>query len=155
MQELQEERERQEREKRQREEQERKREEKEQWLKEIADLGIVPPSQYGKKFKPATENSLDHERLRRYREQVSREKAEELLRHKDIRAYLCPSLQTVSGDIFTVANTVAQVLAPLTIAGALSIPLVPILFASMGILIVRIGIANICVDYDKRELGQK
>lgn len=81
--------------------------------------------------------------------------AEKTVTRKDIRVYLCPALQTVSGDMFTIANTVAQVLAPLVVAGVLSIPLAPILFASIALFITRIGIVNLCVDYNKANEERK
>jgi len=99
------------------------------------------------------EAARQNEKLEKDRQQIKR--AKELLTRQDIRAYLCPALQTVSGDVFTIANTITQVLAPLAIAGALSIPLEPVLFASIALVISRVGIASICADYKKEDKEKK
>ncbi len=92
----------------------------------------------------------EYEQLRKEREMLSEKKARQLLDRKDIRAYLCPALQTVSNDVFTIGNTISQVIVPLVIAQTLSVPLVPILIASMAMWTMRLGISTICVDYNNK-----
>lgn len=94
-----------------------------------------------KKMRDEDLSSLEQRRL-----QAAQRKAKELLARRDILEYLCPTLKVGADDAFTMSNTIAQILVPLAIAGSLSIPLVPTLFASMALLISRIGIANLCKE---------
>lgn len=116
-------------------------------------LLILDPSYHAMLIKQSNPKEGEQEReaqkldkAKKQRLQISEKKAKELLSQKDVLSRLCPVLQTGSGDVFTIANTVAQVLVPLVIAGVLSIPLTPILFASIALLITRMGISVLCAD---------
>jgi hypothetical protein len=75
--------------------------------------------------------------------------AAEIVSRKDMRQHLCPALQSVSNDAFDIAKVSTPVLASLSLAGVLTIPLNPVLFAVIALLIARMGIASFCVDYKK------
>ena len=129
------------------------RHEQEQWLKELLQLGFDREAWQEKQKQGADEQQIklaEYEQLRKEREMLSEKKARQLLDRKDIRAYLCPALQTVSNDVFTIGNTISQVIVPLVIAQTLSVPLVPILIASMAMWTMRLGISTICVDYNNK-----
>lgn len=87
--------------------------------------------------------------LRNDRDQLSQVKSEELVKRPDIRALLCPALQTVSDDTFEIAKIATPILVGLVIAGTLTIPLIPTLFASIALTISRLGIASLCADLNK------
>lgn len=97
----------------------------------------------------------EQEQLKKQRVIISQQKAEKLIKRKDVRDYLCPALQTLSGDTSTFGNTATQVLLAAVMAGQLSIPLVPVLFASIALVVSRMGIATLCADYDKKKADQK
>lgn len=129
------------------------RHEQEQWLKELLQLGFDREAWQEKQKQNTEERQIElaeYEQLRQERVKLSEEKARQLLDRKDIKAYLCPALQTVSNDVFTVGNTISQVIVPLVIAQTLSVPLVPILIASMAMWTMRLGISTLCVDYNNK-----
>ncbi|MDJ0901575.1 MAG: hypothetical protein QNJ55_22485 [Xenococcus sp. MO_188.B8] len=129
------------------------RHEQEQWLKELLQLGFDREAWQEKQKQNTEERQIElaeYEQLRRERAKLSEEKAKQLLNRKDIIAYLCPALQTVSNDVFAIGNTISQVIVPLVIAQTLSVPLVPILIASMAMLIMRLGISTLCANYNSK-----
>lgn len=83
------------------------------------------------------------------RDQLSRVKSEELVKRPDIRALLCPALQTASDDAFEIAKIATPILVGLVLAGTLTIPLIPTLFASIALTISRLGIASLCADLNE------
>lgn len=64
-----------------------------------------------------------------------------------LRAYLCPSLQSLSSDAFEIARVITPLLASLKLSGKIPIDLDPWLFAGIAILIARTGIAAFCADH--------
>lgn len=76
--------------------------------------------------------------------------AKKLTKWEDIKSNLCLSLQSVSDDIFDVTNTTVSVLAPLSIAGTLAIPLQPMLWGWVILIISRVGIKNFCRGCDQK-----
>lgn len=83
------------------------------------------------------------------------QKAKEIIARKDIRDYLCPALQTVSNDAFDISKVITPILVGLVVAGTISIPLVPVLVASMAFVIARMGISTICKDYKKESADKE
>jgi hypothetical protein len=77
--------------------------------------------------------------------------ARRLINWKDIKSNLCPSLQCISDDVFDVTNTAISILAPLSIAGTLAVPLQPMLWGWIILIISRVGIKNFCRGYDDNE----
>ncbi|MEO0987967.1 MAG: hypothetical protein AAFY20_20865 [Cyanobacteria bacterium J06639_14] len=78
----------------------------------------------------------------------SEQAAKRLIQWDDIRNNLCPSLQGLSDDVFDVTNTAISILAPLSIAGTLAIPLQPMLWGWIALIISRVGIRNFCRNFD-------
>jgi len=74
-------------------------------------------------------------------------------RHRDLRGlrhYLCPALQSASGDAFQIARVITPLLAGLQVSGKVPIDLDPWLFAGVSLLIARMGVASFCAgDEDK------
>jgi hypothetical protein len=68
-----------------------------------------------------------------------------------LRRYLCPALESVSGDAFEVARIITPLLAGLRVAGKLPIDLDPWLFAGVSLLIARMGVAAFCADEEGDE----
>lgn len=118
---------------------------------------MKPPSVEVQRMSLIAQPSREHRSTRSMlsEELTTEQQAREILERRDIRALLCPALETGSGDAFAIANTLTQVLGPLVLAGALSVPLIPVLFASMAFLLSRMGIATWCVDYRKKNENKK
>lgn len=81
--------------------------------------------------------------------------AEKLVSRKDIRQHLCPALQTVADDAFDIAKVVTPILVPMVLAGTISIPLNPLFFATIALVIARMGVASLCAGYPKRNEDKK
>ena len=81
----------------------------------------------------------------------AKEDALEILSRKDIRKHLCPVLHSVSNDVNDIAKAITPILIPLILAGTIVIPLQPVLFAYIAIIVARMGIAGICGNYDKEK----
>lgn len=71
---------------------------------------------------------------------------------KAIRESCCPSLKLVSDDAFEIAKAIAPILVPLSLAGTIAVPVQPMLFAWIGLVIARLGVKNICEDCSKNLL---
>lgn len=65
-----------------------------------------------------------------------------------LQRYLCPSLLSVSSDVFEVARVMTPLLVGLKLAGKVAIDLDPWLFAGIALLIERMGVAAFCAGYD-------
>ncbi|EKU96788.1 hypothetical protein Lepto7375DRAFT_0702 [Leptolyngbya sp. PCC 7375] len=64
----------------------------------------------------------------------------------DIRRACCSYLKDVPDDAFEVWKAIAPVLVPLSLTGSLSIPLQPMLWSVIGVVIAKAGIGKICKD---------
>lgn len=64
-----------------------------------------------------------------------------------LRAYLCPALQSVSGDAFEVARVITPMLAALKLSGKVPLDLDPWLFAGIALMVGRMGIAAFCAEH--------
>lgn len=64
-----------------------------------------------------------------------------------LRAYLCPALQSVSGDAFEVARVITPMLAALKLSGKVPIDLDPWLFAGIALMVGRMGVAAFCAEH--------
>ncbi|MBA3944091.1 MAG: hypothetical protein H0X37_05955 [Herpetosiphonaceae bacterium] len=89
--------------------------------------------------------------LRNY---ASTKKAEELLQQADIRAHLCPALLRASPDVFDLSTEITPVLQALAAAGTISIPPIPVLYASVALQISRMDIERFCSDYGNNDTYQ-
>jgi len=80
------------------------------------------------------------------RQKISEQKARQLLEQKDIRTRLCQALQAVPNDSFEIAKVITPLLIEFSKAGTISIPIIPVQFASITLAIARIGVAGLCAD---------
>lgn len=70
--------------------------------------------------------------------------AKSLVERRDIRAKLCPSLKSLADDSREIAKLVTAAMLPLALSGA--IPLSPLIFAGIAVVIARTGIKTICPE---------
>jgi hypothetical protein len=124
----------------------------EQLLKELLEL--APDEQEWQLVRQKITKE-ERVRLEKHLAQISIQKAQVFLARRDIRDYLCPALQTAVDDAFEIAKIITPILFGLVIAGTLSIPLVPIFFASISLLVSRMGIASLCLEYDKENKNEQ
>ena len=69
----------------------------------------------------------------------------------DLRRYLCPVLQSASGDAFEVARIITPLLVGLKLSGKVTIDLNPWIFAGIALVIERMGVAAFCAGYETGE----
>jgi|GEM_PF-6347467 len=94
------------------------------------------------------------EELERKSNNAMRE-AKEIVTKNNLKAYLCPALQTLSNDTFEIAKVSTPILLGLVAGGILTIPLSPMLFAAIAFIIARSGIASFCAGYKKNVSEEK
>lgn len=97
-----------------------------------------------KRQQEATPETLGN--LWQKRQEVSKGKARELVAKREIRDHVCHALQTASDDAFEIAKIITPILIGLVTAGTISVALLPVLFASIALVIARMGIASLCGD---------
>jgi hypothetical protein len=85
----------------------------------------------------------------------SKKIARKLVNNKDIRKLLCPALKSVSTDVWEIAKVATPILYAAAVAGKVSIPHDPIVFAALTIVIARMGIASLCVENDKNQAAHR
>jgi len=73
--------------------------------------------------------------------------AKRILNWEDIKNKLCPSIHFLSDDVFAIVNHIIGIAAPLSLGGTLSIPLQPMLWAWIILIISRVGVKNLCKGY--------
>ena len=77
-----------------------------------------------------------------------KQKAEEELRkNKDLKRIICPVLIDVVDDASDIANAITPILVGAVVAGTLLIPLNPIFFGWLAVVIAKGGTKAICADY--------
>jgi hypothetical protein len=115
-------------------------------------FGLTPLSIGLSKFLTLWRN----EKGKKQTDQKSREELEKvaveaqtMVQRKEIKKYLCPALLTVSSDSMDIAKVITPILTGASLAGTIQIPLTPILFGMIAIVIARSGIATICNEYKK------
>jgi hypothetical protein len=93
------------------------------------------------------------EQDRQYRKSVDQaiSQAESVVSRKDILARLCPALRSASDDIREVATVVSAALLPLALSGVIAIPVTPLAFAAVALVIVRASVATLCSDVAKHD----
>jgi hypothetical protein len=72
--------------------------------------------------------------------------AEVLIRQGSVLERLCPTLRTVSGDLGAVAKAITPILLPLAIGPQAVIPLTPLAFGAVAVVVVRAGVSAICPE---------
>jgi len=90
-----------------------------------------------------------------FQQEPASEQAKKLVAKKEIKKYLCAALKSVSDDVFEISKVITPILLSLSIAGTISIPLSPLLYASMAILISKMGIAMLCAECDVKKSTRK
>ncbi len=63
-----------------------------------------------------------------------------------IRSILCPALKSLSGDAFEIAKVSTPILLSLSLAGTISLPAQPLVFAMVAVIIARSGVAAVCAQ---------
>ncbi|NES81300.1 MAG: hypothetical protein F6K10_07750 [Moorea sp. SIO2B7] len=77
----------------------------------------------------------------------SKKEAEEMLKRNDIKQIICPALTTIAGEGVEFAKQITPVLVGAVLAGTITMPLTPFLFAWMALAIAKAGAATICADF--------
>lgn len=94
-------------------------------------------------------NNLPEETIQSYSSsgfEKFKNEATEQSQRQDVRKLICPALQCVTNDVNEIAKVIVPLLAGAVIAGTLIIPLNPILFGWIALVIARSGVATICSD---------
>jgi hypothetical protein len=81
----------------------------------------------------------------------SKKEAEQIVKRKDIKQIICPALTNVANDTANVVNAITPGLVTAVLAGTLAIPLNPVLFGWIAVVIFKAGVASICTGYDSKE----
>lgn len=80
--------------------------------------------------------------------QESENEAEKTVSRQDIRKLICPALEKGADDAGNIATTITPILIGAIIAETIVMPLNPILFGWLAVVIARAGVASICTDYN-------
>lgn len=78
-------------------------------------------------------------------------KAEALIKKNDIRDYICAALKSGADDVFSIAKVIIPILLPLSMAGTITVPPDTLSYAAIALVVSKMGIAALCVDYGKKE----
>lgn len=89
----------------------------------------------------------DLSEIREILKNYSIQKASKLLAKEDIRKRLCPALKSATDDVFDISKSITPVLVGCITAGTISIPLIPVLFAAIAVVIARMGISALCAGF--------
>jgi hypothetical protein len=81
----------------------------------------------------------------------ARTEATKVIAKRGFRKYICPALQTVTNDAHDIAKIITPILIPLILAKTISIPLEPIIFAQVALIIARMGVASLCEDLKDKD----
>jgi len=84
------------------------------------------------------------------RQKISEQKSRRLLEQREIRTRLCQALQTTPNDSFEIAKVITPLLIEMNTAGIISIPIIPVHFASITLVIARMGVTGLCSDNKKK-----
>ena len=128
------------------------------WLKELQELEPHNP-EWAKEIESVEKyrriSVEEQTKINSYRKKASEQKAEEYVRKKEIMEHICPGLQTISNDAFEITKVITPILLGLAVTGTISIPMIPILFASIGLVIARMGTKTLCANYDENDDKKK
>jgi hypothetical protein len=70
--------------------------------------------------------------------------AESRIAAQGLRAILCPALKSSSHDLSEIAKTVAAALLPLSLAHVVSLPITPLVYAAIALVIFNAGVSSFC-----------
>jgi hypothetical protein len=74
----------------------------------------------------------------------SSKKAKEIVARTDIKQLICPALQSGAYDAVEMTKKIGPILIGASLAGTIAIPLNPMIFAMISLIIVRMGIEGFC-----------
>lgn len=77
----------------------------------------------------------------------SSEKAQEIVARTDIKQLICPALQSGAYDAVELTKKIGPILIGASLAGTIAIPLNPMIFAIISLIIVRMGIEGFCQNH--------
>lgn len=80
--------------------------------------------------------------------QESENEAEKIVSRQDIKKLICPALEKFTDDAGKIATNITPILISAIIAETIVMPLNPILFGWIAVVIARAGVAGICVDFN-------
>lgn len=85
-------------------------------------------------------------------EEIERAKAhaEDLIKQPTVIQRLCPALKSVSDDLGEVAKIVAATMLPLALGPQAILPITPLAFGALSVVVVRAGVRSLCSE-DKGE----
>lgn len=76
----------------------------------------------------------------------AQEEAQEYLNQPTIKQLVCPALVGITNDVFSVSNAITTALITATITGTIAIPLNPLIYAWIALVIFRAGIGVYCKE---------
>lgn len=77
---------------------------------------------------------------------VAQEEAQKYLNKPTIKQLVCPPLVGIVNDVFSVSQAITPTLITATIAGTIAIPLNPLIYAWIALIIFRAGIGIYCKE---------
>ena len=111
----------------------------------ISSTGLENKNLFDKKMSKIFKKNIDHDTVDKTLDIYS------ILVEEDILPHICPFLKSLSNDTNEVAKTLVTALVPLALSGTIAIPLNPILFAMLALIICKAGINAICPGESKVE----
>jgi CobQ-like glutamine amidotransferase family enzyme len=95
--------------------------------------------------------NLDPEQVQPYSSgfEASKQEAEKYVARQEVKQTICQSLQALTGDIFEIANGITPVLVGAIVAGQITMPLNPLLFGWIALLLFRTGVKTFCAEDSK------
>jgi len=75
-----------------------------------------------------------------------KDQAEKLIAKPDLKKSICVALKSLSNDVYGISEKLTPVLVTVAIANPALMPLNPLVFAWVAILISRAGVNTICAD---------
>jgi hypothetical protein len=90
---------------------------------------------------------------RRLRRKTDRAKAYQrtasaLLRQKKLNSALCAALKSVANDASAVAIAISPVMLALRASGDITVPVNPLLVATVAMTVARLGVSALCAEYN-------
>lgn len=81
----------------------------------------------------------------------SLKEAEFITRKTEFKNLICPALQSITGDVFDIAKITTPALVVAVSAKTISIPLDPLIFMYIAIVIARAGVSSFCASCSTRK----
>lgn len=78
----------------------------------------------------------------------SKKEAEKITKDKNVMKHICPGLKVCSGEAIDIAKNITPVLVGLVLTNAVVMPLNPILFGWIALVIANGGITSLCSTFE-------